>query len=136
MRRARSSASFDCNTFDDTHGYLWEKGEKFDLNAFVPPDVSVQLADPHFINDRGEITVVGVLPDGNQHVILLVPCQGIGERGCREAGAVRQPVRRLGNAGLVAQIGTQTHLDTKASARAFALRKGIHGLRRPSQPLP
>jgi hypothetical protein len=43
---------------------LWEKGEMFDLNAFVPPDVSVQLADPHFINDRGEITVVGIPPSG------------------------------------------------------------------------
>lgn len=73
--------SFRCDNPENANAYLWDSGMMFDLNAFVPADRSLHLADPHYINDRGEITVVGVLPDGNQHAVVLVPCSDIAENG-------------------------------------------------------
>jgi hypothetical protein len=55
-----------------------------DLNAFVPPGSDLTLADAGFINDRGEIAGLGVLPNGNTHAVLLVPC-GEGTEGCVDA---------------------------------------------------
>jgi hypothetical protein len=52
-----------------------------DLNAFVPPGSGLTLVNAGFINDRGEIAGLGMLPDGNTHVVLLAPC-GEGTDGC------------------------------------------------------
>ena len=55
-----------------------------DLNRFVPKNSDLTLNEAVFINDSGEITGFGTLPSGDQHVFLLVPCQG-NEVGCEEA---------------------------------------------------
>lgn len=78
--------SFPCASGPDgpAHGFLWQNGLMTDLNAFVPPGSSLTLSFAGFINDRGEIAGVGVLPDGNGHAVLLVPC-GEGTEGCVDA---------------------------------------------------
>jgi uncharacterized membrane protein len=53
-------------------GWLWEGGTLSDLNTLVAPS-AMQLTEAHYINDRGEIAVTGVLPSGDQRVVLLVP---------------------------------------------------------------
>ncbi len=55
-----------------------------DLNGFVPDSSDLTLNEAVFINDNGEITGFGTLPNGDQHVFLLLPCQGGGD-GCEEA---------------------------------------------------
>ena len=70
-------ASFDISlpNFNDLHGFLWEDGGPIvDLNILVSPRSSVFVPAATGINDRGEITAVGVLPNGDRHTVLLIPC--------------------------------------------------------------
>jgi len=54
-------------------GLLWEKGNLYDLNSLIPPNSGFVVGDVNFINDHGEIAATGLLPNGSQHAILLVP---------------------------------------------------------------
>jgi probable HAF family extracellular repeat protein len=79
--------SSDCHTF--LHAFLWQKGTMIDLNSFVPSSSNVVLTQGTAINERGEITAQGVLPDGSSHAVLLIPC---GERAA-ECDSARSNVR-------------------------------------------
>jgi len=72
----------------ELHGFLWQPGgSMIDLNAFVPPGSDLTITDGHTINDRGEITASGMLPNGDFHAVLLIPCdEAQSVDGCREAG--------------------------------------------------
>jgi len=56
------------------HAVLWDNGQILDLNAFVPADSDLTLSEATFINDRGEISGIGTLSNGDQHPFLLIPC--------------------------------------------------------------
>jgi probable HAF family extracellular repeat protein len=61
----------------DCHGNiiaanLWQNGITYDLNSLVAPS-QLHLRSAITINNRGEITGEGVLPDGNRHDFLLIP---------------------------------------------------------------
>ena len=78
--------SFNCDNTGLAHATLWEPtGPAIDLNRFLPPDSNLQLAETHFVNDRGELVVVGILPNGNPHIVVMVPCTGTESEGCRGA---------------------------------------------------
>jgi hypothetical protein len=49
-------------------------GSIVDLNTLIPPGSGVQLFYANHINERGEITVVGLLPNGDNSGVLLIPC--------------------------------------------------------------
>ena len=87
---AACSNAFSINSSDqvagnstDCHGRglgatLWDRGSIVDLNSFVPPGSGIFLRECVFINDQGEIAVVGSL-NGNDHAFVLVPggnCDG------------------------------------------------------------
>ena len=63
----------DCS-FAEERAFLWENGQIFDLNAFVPPGSELYLLEADFINDRGDITGPAVLPSGDVHQYLLLRC--------------------------------------------------------------
>jgi probable HAF family extracellular repeat protein len=82
--------STDCNTLLNGHAFLWEHGGPMvDLNSFVPASSNVTLTVATLINDRGEIAAQGVLPNGDTHAILLIPCDEAqrDSNGCEEEGA-------------------------------------------------
>jgi len=54
-------------------GMLWENGILYDLNKLIPSNSGVYISGVNFINDRGEIGANGVLPNGDQRVLLLIP---------------------------------------------------------------
>jgi probable HAF family extracellular repeat protein len=55
--------------------FVWEDGGPIvDLNTLIPPNSSLQLYETGQINDRGEIAVNGSDMDGNNHAVLLIPC--------------------------------------------------------------
>jgi probable HAF family extracellular repeat protein len=57
------------------HGFLWENGgPMIDLDTLIPPTSGIQLQGAVAINDRGEITSDGLLPNGEIHAVLLIPC--------------------------------------------------------------
>ena len=55
-----------------------------DLNSLVHPPSDAQVFDTSYINQRGEITGNAILPNGDEHAVLLIPT---GESRI----AVRQP---------------------------------------------
>jgi probable HAF family extracellular repeat protein len=79
-----AAAFFPACTDAVEHAVLWQNGRILDLNAFVPPDSDLTLNEAVFINDSGEISGFGTLPNGDTHDFLLVPCRE-GEEGCELA---------------------------------------------------
>jgi probable HAF family extracellular repeat protein len=77
------------------HAFLWENGQMIDLNIFVPPDSGLTLTEPHYINNRGEITGLGVLRNGDFRAFLLIPCDGDASdaEGCEDEGAAAETQR-------------------------------------------
>jgi probable HAF family extracellular repeat protein len=76
--------SFVCSS-DATRGFLWEDGGPMvDLNTLVVPSSSLYVPLAITINDRGEIAAPGLLPNGDQHAVLLIPCDENhpGIKGC------------------------------------------------------
>jgi probable HAF family extracellular repeat protein len=65
------SFTCDLSAFD---AFLWENGSIVDLNALVPANSGFFLWAAEFIADNGEIVALGLLPNGDQHAVLLVPC--------------------------------------------------------------
>ncbi len=54
--------------------FLWEKGGPMvDLNTLVPPGSKLHLDAAYYINDRGEISGVGTLSNGDTRTFLLIP---------------------------------------------------------------
>jgi hypothetical protein len=62
---------------------VWEKGSLADLNL-VPIGSGVQLTVAVGMNEGGEIAAQGVLPSGDLHAFLLIPCDEnhSGVEGC------------------------------------------------------
>lgn len=56
------------------HAFLWQNGgPMIDLNSQISP-TDLLLTDAYDINDRGEIAAQAVLPNGDAHIVLLIPC--------------------------------------------------------------
>jgi probable HAF family extracellular repeat protein len=51
---------------------LWKHGSAFDLNTLIAR-TRLHLTDAVYINGRGEIVCAAVLPNGDDHIVLLVP---------------------------------------------------------------
>lgn len=65
--------SADC--FNEDHAGLSENGRPLvDLQTLVLPGSGVTLTNAIFINDRGEIAGRGVLSNGDQRAVVLIPC--------------------------------------------------------------
>ena len=61
-----------CST---TLAFLWEEGGPMvDLNTLIPTGSGLQLTEGHQINDRGEIAIGALDANGNNHAVLLIPC--------------------------------------------------------------
>lgn len=54
--------------------FLWEDGEMVDLNSLILPGSDLFLIGATNGNDHGEIAVEGMLPNGEMHAALLIPC--------------------------------------------------------------
>jgi len=68
-----------------TRAFLWERGGSMvDVNALVSSDSGIYVTIASTINDQGEIGAKGVLPNGDEHAVLLIPCDEHhpGVKGC------------------------------------------------------
>jgi probable HAF family extracellular repeat protein len=83
-----SGTSGDCAGIFEVHGFLWQPGgSMIDLNDFVPPGSDLTITDGETINDRGEIAGSGMLPNGDFHAIVLIPCDAEhgDSEGCQDS---------------------------------------------------
>jgi probable HAF family extracellular repeat protein len=65
--------------------FLWEDSGPFvDLDTLIPSGSGLQMYEADQINDRGEIVAQGVDASGNNHAVLLIPCDEnhSGVEGC------------------------------------------------------
>jgi probable HAF family extracellular repeat protein len=100
--------SFPC-AGGPSHAFLWERGSLIDLNVLVPPGSGLQLTEATFINDRREIAVQGVLPNGDTRAVLLVPCdENQGDSECGDEGkdtaVARGETNQRQNVGLLENV--------------------------------
>jgi probable HAF family extracellular repeat protein len=65
--------STDCHNHV-LRAFLWENGSIADLQSLVSPPSEIMILENISINDRGEIPANGLLPNGDFHAILLIPC--------------------------------------------------------------
>lgn len=71
------SCTNDPNDIAFFSAFIVEKGRPMvDLNTLITPPSDIHLVDAWFINDRGEIVALGLLPDGSKRAVLLVPIPG------------------------------------------------------------
>jgi probable HAF family extracellular repeat protein len=67
--------SGDCDYSAISHAFLWDKtGPMVDLNTLISSASGIYVFFASNINDRGEIAAAGLLPNGDVHAVLLVPC--------------------------------------------------------------
>lgn len=59
---------------NNQHAFVWENGSIADLNVLIPTGSDMQLTVAVGINEEGEIVAQGLLPDGDLHAALLIPC--------------------------------------------------------------
>ena len=113
------------------HAFLWQNGgPMIDLNTFVPPGADLQVHNPVYINDRGEITAIGLLPSGDQHAVLLIPC-GEGTEGCRDAAQSADATAESRAAGII-NSSTIIYRGMAAWRVRLAQQYHIPGLETPS----
>jgi probable HAF family extracellular repeat protein len=102
-------------------GYLWRDGVSYELNTLVPADTPFFIGDLFFINDRGEIAAVGVLPNGNIHDLLLTPCGGRDHDGeCSDDDRARASVSPVIAASTAARAAASAQARYLLTARAAA----------------
>lgn len=127
------NSSPDCNS--DGVGVLWEDGSApIELNTLVIPASNVNVTFPVNINDRGEIVAHSVLPNGDVHAVVLIPCDqnhtGIEGCDCEEI-EVTTPTRvRSANTTPTAAPGA-TNFSSFSTAKRFR-RFGASKFRRPA----
>jgi probable HAF family extracellular repeat protein len=118
--------------------FLWEDGEMIDLNARIPATSNFQMVYGHAINERGEITGIGV-PAGISpldvetlgHAFLLIPCGG-NEAGCEDSGqntTASQPRNPAAASVNSANASYSKAPETLAAFRARILARQHHGFR-------
>jgi probable HAF family extracellular repeat protein len=82
--------SGDCGGLFEKHGFVSVRGGRMiDLNEFLPPGSHLTITDGETINDSGMIAASGMLPNGDFHAVVLVPCTG--GPGCRTATSDSRP---------------------------------------------
>jgi probable HAF family extracellular repeat protein len=63
-----------CDVFETRSAFISENGEPMaDLNSLVQPPSDFHIYNAWFITERGEIVAQGLLPNGEFHVLFLVP---------------------------------------------------------------
>ncbi len=109
--------SFSCVANPTFRAFLWENGgPMLDLNTLIPSGSGVQLVDAVNINDRGEIAGSAVLPSGDTHAILLVPCAK-GDEACEDNAADTTAAIQNDSAPVVQRPSTATPANPALSGR-------------------
>ena len=124
--------SLPCDT-SRPRAVLWERDRTIhDLNVLVKQGSGLELTDPKIINDAGAIVLEGFLSNGDQHSVVLIPCDA-DEEGCMDSAeaarlaAPRASAPTLNRAGVVAS--PQQRLTPRsgfAAWRAQVLRRYLN----------
>lgn len=112
--------SGDCGGQFEKHGFISERGGRMiDLNRFVPEGSNLTVTDGESINDGGEIAASGMLPNGDFHAVVLIPCTGAHEhdKGCQESTQPSTPTTDVPAAAGAPLRWTPTEMAAKLNPR-------------------
>lgn len=118
--------------FGNIRAVLWDKsGSAIDLNTRIGANPhAVYLFAATNINDRGEIVGEGVLPNGDAHAFLLIPCddEHANTEGCEgrdedAAAAIQSTPAVATQAPATAAGGRAARNDRMAAIRARMMRR-------------
>ena len=116
--------SFPCDE-TTSHPYIWENGGPMvDLNTLILPGSDLQLYEPLFISDQGEIAGFAFLPSGDAHAVVLIPKKG--DDHSMESATVAPPIEAASAVRSTADV-TRAALSPEMSA---ALRARLTNQRR------
>jgi probable HAF family extracellular repeat protein len=127
-----SDPSGNCFPYD-SDSFLWENGDMVDVNALVPPHPGVLLSGSEgFINDEGQIVLLGLLDDGDIHAFLLTPCDDNHHNGggCEERAEGATATAQSSSA-LVTQNPTTIAEDSSSTNDRTGAVRGRLGRRYP-----
>jgi probable HAF family extracellular repeat protein len=97
-------------------GWLWENGGPMvDLNQLIVPGSDIIVTEAQWLNDRGEITCIGVTPNGDIRGVILIP-NGDCDDTCEARIAESQ------NKPGPTQVNSATKIGTPAIHGRFARR--------------
>jgi probable HAF family extracellular repeat protein len=107
--------------------FLSENGGPIvDVNALIVPTSDIEVVSEFDINERGEIAGIGVVPSGDEHAVLLIPCD---DAHPNVAGCDYGPVNAT-TASLLASAPTTTlkmsPSEVKARFRSLMERRYTH----------
>lgn len=78
-----------------SHPFLWEDGGPMaDLRTLVVNGSNLTLAEALFIDDSGEILANGFLPNGDQHGVVLIPCDEKHSGECEDNSLIQAPTQQ------------------------------------------
>jgi probable HAF family extracellular repeat protein len=119
----------DC--FNEDHTFLWENGGPLvDLQTLLVHRSDITLIAAIVINDRSEIVGVGILPNGDSHSVLLIPCDEnhAGVEDCdfdtvaAETAAQGRPAQTA-QASAAADFTKLSHAELTARFRSMTMRR-------------
>lgn len=127
-----SDPSGNCFPYD-SDSFLWENGDMVDVNTLVPPHPGILLSGSEgYINDQGEILLLGLLDNGDVHAFLLTPCEDNHDNGgdCEERpeGA---PVTAQSSSAPFTQNPTAMTVDNLSARARMGALHGRFGRRYP-----
>ncbi len=114
---------------DSTRAFLWEEGGPMvDLNDLVVDGPDIQVAFANTINDRGEIAGMGFLPNGDEHAVLLIPCDK-GDAACANE-------RNIGNARQASALPRSSRATNLSGQHSRLMQLSRMPMRRSRGPIP
>lgn len=119
-----SDPSGNCFPYD-SDSFLWEDGDMVDVNTLVPPHPGVRLSGSEgYINDEGQILLLGLLANGDIHAFLLTPCDDKHRDGgdCDERAESAAVTAQSGTARVTQNPRTMTEGSPSLIERTGALR--------------
>jgi probable HAF family extracellular repeat protein len=102
---------------------LWENGGPMvDLNTLIAPGSGLQLTDAYSLNDRGEIAGNGLLPNGDQHAYLLIPCDEKHPGECQDYSMIEGVTSQTSAPAAMVRQGNETHVSPVERVRMMMQR--------------
>jgi probable HAF family extracellular repeat protein len=107
--------SGNCSSIN--RGFLWENGGPIvDLQTLVIPGSDVTIQETNYINDAGEISGFGTLPNGDQRGILLIPCDEKHPGECEDYSMIEAPTQQTSPSTATKQ-DSEPPADTETPSR-------------------
>jgi probable HAF family extracellular repeat protein len=127
-----SDPSGNCFPYN-SDSFLWENGDMVDVNTLVPSHPGILLSGSEgYINDQGEILLLGLLDNGDVHAFLLTPCDDNHRDGggCKDHAEGVTATAQSSSALVTQNPTTMTEGSPSPSERMGALH-GRFGFRSP-----